>query len=86
MAHRLRFRLVQGFTHWDYSKMYLEVFKIVLTFQSSFFFFQQYADRTYPLLILGSLMFIPGFYHVRIAYYAWKGYRGYSFEDIPDFD
>lgn len=31
-------------------------------------------------------MFIPGFYHVRIAYYAWKGYRGYSFEDIPDFD
>lgn len=50
------------------------------------FFFQQYADRTYPLLILGSLMFIPGFYHVRIAYYAWKGYRGYSFEDIPDFD
>ena len=46
----------------------------------------QYADRTYPLLILGSLMFIPGFYHVRIAYYAWKGYRGYSFEDIPDFD
>ena len=58
---------------------------ILLTFQFSFFF-QQYADRTYPLLILGSLMFIPGFYHVRIAYYAWKGYRGYSFEDIPDFD
>lgn len=50
------------------------------------FFLSQYADRTYPLLILGSLMFIPGFYHVRIAYYAWKGYRGYSFEDIPDFD
>lgn len=46
----------------------------------------KYADRTYPMLILGSLMFIPGFYHVRIAYYAWKGYRGYSFEDIPDFD
>lgn len=38
------------------------------------------------MLILGSLMFIPGFYHVRIAYYAWKGYRGYSFEDIPAFD
>ncbi|XP_029212919.1 transmembrane protein 230-like [Acropora muricata] len=46
----------------------------------------KYADRTYPMLILGSLMFIPGFYHVRIAYYAWKGYRGYSFDDIPDFD
>ena len=50
------------------------------------FFLFQYADRTYPMLILGSLMFIPGFYHVRIAYYAWKGYRGYSFDDIPDFD
>jgi len=46
----------------------------------------QYADRTYPMLILGSLLFIPGFYHVRIAYYAWKGYKGYSYEDIPDFE
>eukprot|EP00112_Aurelia_sp_Birch-Aquarium-sp1_P006597 Seg1724.10 transcript_id=Seg1724.10/GoldUCD/mRNA.D3Y31 product="hypothetical protein" protein_id=Seg1724.10/GoldUCD/D3Y31 len=46
----------------------------------------EYADRTYPMLILGSLLFIPGFYHVRIAYYAWRGYRGYSYEDIPAFD
>lgn len=46
----------------------------------------KYSDRTWPVLILGSLMFIPGAYHVRIAYYAYKGYEGYSFEDIPDFD
>jgi len=46
----------------------------------------KYGDRTWPLLILGSLMFIPGAYHVRIAYYAFKGYQGYSFDDIPDFD
>ncbi|XP_029644814.1 transmembrane protein 230 isoform X1 [Octopus sinensis] len=46
----------------------------------------EYADRTWPLLILGALMFIPGSYHVMIAYYAYKGYEGYSFEDIPDFD
>uniref|UniRef100_A0A0L8GL10 Transmembrane protein 230 n=1 Tax=Octopus bimaculoides TaxID=37653 RepID=A0A0L8GL10_OCTBM len=46
----------------------------------------QYSDRTWPLLILGALMFIPGSYHVMIAYYAYKGYEGYSFEDIPDFD
>ncbi|XP_058961856.2 transmembrane protein 230-like [Pocillopora verrucosa] len=62
---------------------------LLLVFGSLLFtgyFDVKYADRTYPLLILGSLMFIPGFYHVRIAYYAWKGYRGYSFEDIPDFD
>uniref|UniRef100_A0A8C2GJ10 Uncharacterized protein n=1 Tax=Cyprinus carpio TaxID=7962 RepID=A0A8C2GJ10_CYPCA len=30
--------------------------------------------------------FLPGFYHLRIAYYASKGYRGYSYDDIPDFD
>ncbi|KAI8789702.1 transmembrane protein 230 [Biomphalaria glabrata] len=46
----------------------------------------QYSDRTWPLLLLGSLMFIPGVYHVRIAYYAYKGYDGYSYEDIPEFD
>ena len=31
-------------------------------------------------------MFIPGAYHVRIAYYAYKGYDGYSYDDIPEFD
>lgn len=46
----------------------------------------QYSDRTWPVLILGGLMFIPGSYHVRIAYYAWKGYAGYSYEDIPEYD
>ncbi|XP_041089262.1 transmembrane protein 230-like [Polyodon spathula] len=43
-------------------------------------------DRTWPVLIIGILVFLPGFYHLRIAYYASKGYRGYSYEDIPDFD
>ncbi|XP_028662335.1 transmembrane protein 230a [Erpetoichthys calabaricus] len=43
-------------------------------------------DRTFPVLIIGILVFLPGFYHLRIAYYASKGYRGYSYEDIPDFD
>ena len=46
----------------------------------------QYSDRTWPVLILGVLMFIPGSYHVHLAYYAWKGYDGYNFEDIPEFD
>ncbi|KAL3865006.1 hypothetical protein ACJMK2_006642 [Sinanodonta woodiana] len=46
----------------------------------------EYSDRTWPLLIIGSLMFIPGAYHVRIAYYAFKGYDGYSYDDIPEFD
>jgi len=46
----------------------------------------KYADRTWPLLILGFIMFIPGSYHVRLAYYAWKGYDGYSFDDIPEYE
>ncbi|KAL8129626.1 hypothetical protein V2J09_018781 [Rumex salicifolius] len=33
--------------------------------------------------ILGGVLFIPGFYYTRIAYYAWKGYKGFSFANIP---
>jgi len=36
-------------------------------------------------LVLGLLTFIPGFYHSRIAYYAWRGYSGYSLRSIPTF-
>uniref|UniRef100_A0A914C2M9 Transmembrane protein 230 n=1 Tax=Acrobeloides nanus TaxID=290746 RepID=A0A914C2M9_9BILA len=49
-------------------------------------FGEQYEDRKWPLMLLGVLMFIPGAYHVRIAYYAYIGEAGYSFDDIPDFD
>ncbi|TKY47077.1 Transmembrane protein 230 [Spatholobus suberectus] len=33
--------------------------------------------------ILGAILFIPGFYYSRIAYYAYKGYKGFSFSNIP---
>ncbi|RVW30276.1 Transmembrane protein 230 [Vitis vinifera] len=33
--------------------------------------------------ILGAILFIPGFYYTRIAYYAYKGYKGFSFSNIP---
>ncbi|CAF0937177.1 unnamed protein product [Didymodactylos carnosus] len=46
----------------------------------------QYSDRTWPLILVGTIVFLPGFYHVRIAYYAWKGYKGFTFDDIPDLD
>jgi hypothetical protein len=36
------------------------------------------------LLVLGSICFLPGFYHTGIAYLAWKGVPGYSLNDIPD--
>lgn len=39
-----------------------------------------------PLLIIGLITFVPGFYHVRIAYYAFRGYNGYSYFDIPHYD
>ena len=36
-----------------------------------------------PMLIIGSICFVPGFYMVRVAYFAWKGNCGYSYHDIP---
>lgn len=33
--------------------------------------------------VLGFILFIPGFYYTRIAYYAYKGYKGFSFSNIP---
>jgi hypothetical protein len=35
------------------------------------------------LIVLGVLTFIPGFYHTYIGFMAWRGYRGYSFNDLP---
>ncbi|KAI8363120.1 hypothetical protein B0O80DRAFT_492284 [Mortierella sp. GBAus27b] len=45
-----------------------------------------WLDKGTPLLILGSLCFIPGSYHVALAYYAYREYEGYSFSHIPDLD
>ena len=50
------------------------------------FDFDQHADRSWPLILVGSLVFLPGFYHVRIAYWAWQGDKNFSYEDIPDLD
>uniref|UniRef100_I1NXS6 Transmembrane protein 230 n=1 Tax=Oryza glaberrima TaxID=4538 RepID=I1NXS6_ORYGL len=43
------------------------------------------GDRAHGIffMILGIVMFIPGFYYTRIAYYAYKGYKGFSFSNIP---
>uniref|UniRef100_UPI00358FFC5C transmembrane protein 230 isoform X3 n=1 Tax=Myxine glutinosa TaxID=7769 RepID=UPI00358FFC5C len=46
----------------------------------------KYSDRTWPVLTLGFLLFLPGSYHVRLAWLAWCGRPGYSYADIPDFD
>ncbi|XP_054258094.1 transmembrane protein 230 [Macrosteles quadrilineatus] len=47
---------------------------------------EKYADRMWPLFIIGLLMFPPGAYHMHIAFCAYKKYPGYSFSDIPEFD
>ncbi|KAL1490993.1 hypothetical protein ABEB36_011656 [Hypothenemus hampei] len=46
----------------------------------------EHSDRLWPMIIIGIIMFIPGAYHVRIAYYAYKEVPGYSFDDIPEFE
>jgi len=47
---------------------------------------EKYGDRTWPVIILGIIMFLPGAYHIRIAYYASKGCAHFSFDDIPEFE
>ncbi|PRQ22882.1 hypothetical protein RchiOBHm_Chr6g0255091 [Rosa chinensis] len=37
----------------------------------------------YLFAILGGILFIPGSYYTRIAYYAYKGYKCFSFSNIP---
>ncbi|KAL6191820.1 PREDICTED: transmembrane protein 230-like isoform 3 [Fragaria vesca subsp. vesca] len=43
------------------------------------------GDKAHGLFfaILGGILFIPGSYYTRIAYYAYKGYKGFSFSNIP---
>ncbi|KAL3675052.1 hypothetical protein R1sor_025000 [Riccia sorocarpa] len=41
------------------------------------------SSQAYGFLVLGFLLFLPGFYETRIAYYSWRGHKGYSFSRIP---
>jgi hypothetical protein len=47
---------------------------------------ERWAENAQPLLIVGLLGFLPGAYETRIAYAAWRGWPGYSFEQIPRYD
>jgi hypothetical protein len=40
---------------------------------------------TWPMVFLGCMLFLPGYYHGRIAYYAARGVPGYHFDAIPAF-
>lgn len=43
-------------------------------------------EASLVMFVLGSLMIIPGAYHVRIAYYAYRKVPGFDYNEIPDFD
>lgn len=47
---------------------------------------QNEDDRWLPMLIIGAIMFVPGSYHVWIAFWAWRAAPGYSYADIPNYD
>ncbi|KAJ8779768.1 hypothetical protein J1605_012255 [Eschrichtius robustus] len=44
------------------------------------------ANRAFPVLTVGVLVFLPRFYHPIIAYRAYRGCQGYSYRDFPDCD
>lgn len=43
------------------------------------------TSQAYGFLVIGFLMFLPGFYETRIAYYSWRGSKGYTYSRIPDY-
>ena len=42
------------------------------------------AGHWLALTVLGAIAFLPGFYHTRIAFLAWRGRSGYSFSQLPN--
>ncbi|GLJ13652.1 hypothetical protein SUGI_0217320 [Cryptomeria japonica] len=42
-------------------------------------------SQAFGFLTIGFLMFLPGFYETRIAYYSWRGCKGFTFAHIPDY-
>jgi hypothetical protein len=43
-----------------------------------------YEDRGIPLIILGSICFLPGFYHLIILIQIWRGKEGFTYNLLPE--
>jgi hypothetical protein len=46
----------------------------------------EHWDRGYPLVILGLLTLAPGSYITTLAWCTFRGYKGYTYAMIPDYD
>lgn len=44
------------------------------------------SSRGLSMIGLGCLLFTPGSYAVLVLYGSWKGWRGYSYSQIPSYD
>ncbi|CEP03439.1 Transmembrane protein 230 [Plasmodiophora brassicae] len=44
------------------------------------------GERVYTLLILGSVLMIPGGYQSYVLYHSWRGTPGFSFDQVPSYD
>ncbi|XP_037959540.1 transmembrane protein 230 [Teleopsis dalmanni] len=47
------------------------------------YFEKKYADRSYPLIIMGVIMFIPGGYYGYILLCVLCKRHGFSYDDVP---
>jgi hypothetical protein len=88
-AHRYRFELPEEV---PWKSITLAV--VLLAFGCLFLVISQFiytehmegdSSQAYGFLVLGLLLFLPGFYETRIAYYSWRGYKGYSYSRIPPY-
>ncbi|CAI0447744.1 unnamed protein product [Linum tenue] len=93
MRHDRRFDYSPGaFDRIPWKSVVLAIFLLflgsLLLFLSFFVFIGHMGgekSQAYGLLALGILTFLPGFYETRIAYYSWRGAKGYRFAAIPDY-
>ncbi|KAH8506530.1 hypothetical protein Peur_044270 [Populus x canadensis] len=88
-----RFDYTPGsFDRVPWKSIFLAIFLLFLgcvLLSISFFIFTGHMggekSQAYGLLALGIITFMPGFYETRIAYYSWRGAKGYQFASIPKY-
>jgi hypothetical protein len=81
------FRVYSGRSDVPWKAIYLAVgllvAGVVLTFTGLGLWVTDPDAHGIALFVLGLVISLPGFYFSRIAYFAYKGREGYSFDEIP---